>query len=285
MNILANDEQIFYNLCWILARKFFFAQMKLNTIGIKPYMIAPNTSQEYFAPKNGFVLWEVYVDGEALADFVRPFNSTDSIIELKTNIQIPVWADGEWYVSVRRLNNLILWYSHLEFDAFYYSKWDLKDLIFLFDAGDYVSQCLDAMRQTVKFPVPMPSNGGERYFGSQNLTPQELSFLLELDFPESSNFLYCSVADNYFDTKANLVKKIKRLLYSISEFTIVDPPEKQIELRIGLDEAEFTEAIWHIGKVNGQFTICFEYKPSFPVWLQSPEFDKVLSQEPFVKDL
>jgi hypothetical protein len=91
---------------------------------------------------------------------------------------------------------------------------------------------------------------------------------------------------NRLDTTGTII--MRRMQYAIDElsnFTICDTPEKQIEIRIGLDDTEFTEAIWHIGKINGQFTILFEQHPYFPFWLQSSAFDKVLVQEPFANDL
>lgn len=259
--------------------------MKTNQLRIVPHVVKPDTKREFYAPAEGFVLWKIWVDDELLTETSRPFQDADSILELKTYIQIPIWIDGAWYVSVRKIGDYVLWHSNLEFDKYYYTHWDIGDTTYLFDAQQYETECKNAQIESEKLNLSLPDIGGKSYQSTQNLNNEELRFLLNLKFPEICVAIYREPTNPSNTTGAIILRRMQLAIQQLTDFTICDPPEKQIELRIGLDEAEFTEAIWHIGKMNGKFAIFFEQRPHFPVWLQSPEFDKVLSKEPFAEEV
>lgn len=259
--------------------------MKFNQLKIVPHMVKPDTSKEYYAPVEGFVLWKIWVDGELVTETARPFQNTDSILELKTYIQIPIWIDGAWYVSARKTGEYVIWYSNLEFDELYYTSWDKGDTVYLFETQQYEIECKNAHIESKKLELKRPDFGGKSHQSTQNIRARELRHLLQLDFPDTFMAIYRNPHDYIDTTGSMIIHRMYDAIRLISDFTVCDPPPKQVELRIGLDEAEFNEAIWHIGIVDDKFAIYFEQRPFFPVWLQSESFDKVLSREPFAKEL
>ncbi len=253
--------------------------MKINELRIEPHIVKPDTTKErYRGAKEGFVVWKISIDGNLLTDTARPFKSTDAIIELKTNIQYPFWFDGEWYVSVRRIGNYVMWYSNLEFDLPYYKPWDKDETGFQFDIHRYETACEDANKKSADLNLALSDFMGKSPQSNQILQPEELTYLLLLNFPDFYDAIYLEPHNPQDTTGKFFIRKMKNALEQITEFTICEPPEKEIELRIGLEETPFTEAIWRIGKINGQFAIYFEQSPYFPVWLQSPAFDKVFAE-------
>ena len=121
------------------------------------------------------------------------------------------------------------------------------------------------------------------------LDASEVKELLRPNYPDwidDDDLAIYRIPESRHDTTGSIIRrKMKRAIESMTSFAVCDAPEKQLELHIGLDDTEFKEAIWHIGKVDGNFAVWFEKYPSFPLWLQSAAFDTVFNQDTFVKEL
>lgn len=258
--------------------------MKINELRIEPHIVKPDTTKENDAPRNGFVLWKIWVNEELITNTCYPFSEVDTDIELFTNIQFPYWGDGSGYLSMRKIKSYIIWSEILD-EINPLSVRSLDKFLSVFRIEEYKAVYQSALTNTLKL------NSNLHQFSDRDthkvISGDEILILIKRHFPRDADetAIYFEPHNPQDTTGKFFMRKMKNALDEITEFTTCEPPEKQIELRIGLDEDEFTEAIWHIGKVNGQFAIYFEQHPSFPVWLQSSVFDKVLSQEPFNQDV
>ncbi|MEO1287996.1 MAG: hypothetical protein AAFV93_09510 [Chloroflexota bacterium] len=256
--------------------------MKLNTLRIEPHIVKFERQ-----PKAKPILWRIWIDDKKITQTCYPFSVFSKSIELVTDADEFLWGLGDGHVVVRNISRFVAWVGIIDF---MYS--DILDgtypesPLYFFERELYETEIDLAIQKSITIkPQFKVFDVGNMDFQPASLS--EILLLIQKDFPKNfyETVIYREPKSSTDTTGTIILRRMEIAINNSSEFTIVDPPEKSVELRIGLDEAEFTEAIWHIGKVNGQFAIYFEQKPSFPVWLQSPEFDKVLSQESFVKDL
>lgn len=258
--------------------------MKINKLQIEPHIVKPDTTKEHYVSQDGVVLWQVWVDGEHLTQTCYPLDKKYDILQLFTDPQFPMFTDGSGYLSVRKIRNHIIWCSLFdENDPFAGNS--PSNFLSIFPVVEFDSVYQVALAKTLQLDSRFQNiNVNESW---QEISGEEILTLVKRHFPRDTDetAIYLEPHNPQDTTGKFFMRKMKNALKEITEFATSEPPEKQIELRIGLDEDEFTEAIWHIGKVNGQFAIYFEQHPSFPVWLQSSVFDKVLSQEPFNQDV
>lgn len=262
--------------------------MKTNQLRILPHVVKPDTSKDHYAHKNSIVLWQIWVDDKKITDTCYPFDETDSLMELSTNIEYPFFRDGGGHLSVRRTQNLILWTDLLPEESFIPSRYVIwQSTCYIFDLFAYQSACWSAIIESNLLPGQFPLYRRKNDNLWHYMTDDEVNHILQETYPKwfGETAIYREPTNPSDTIGIIILRRMQLAIQQLTDFTICDPPEKQIELRIGLDEAEFTEAIWHIGKMNGKFAIFFEQRPYFPVWLQSPEFDKVLGKEPFAEEL
>ena len=258
--------------------------MKINELRIEPHIVKPDTTKEYYVSPDGVVLWQVWIDSKLLTQTCYPLDKKYDIVQLFTDPQFPMFTDGGGYLSVRKIRNYIIWCSLFdEDDGFagnspsnFLTIFPIAEFDIVYQAALTKSLHLDSQFQDVNFSASW-----------QEISGEEILILIKRHFPSDTHetAIYFEPHNPQDTTGKFFMRKMKNSLDQITDFTICEPPDKEIELRIGLDEDEFTEAIWHIGKINGQFAIYFEQYPSFPVWLQSPAFDKVLSQEPVTQEI
>ncbi|MEM9950826.1 MAG: hypothetical protein AAF846_04445 [Chloroflexota bacterium] len=257
--------------------------MTLNTLRIEPHIIETGSI-------GNRIMWKIWIDDKKVTDTCYPFMPNDTGIELNSYVEFPQWGYGDGHVVVRSKQGYVFWIE-VVIGAIYDTDIQMMisddSYVKVFLLNKYGQQVKQAHFESTKIKADSLEQIHSESSLLLPLTQRDISVLLKNNYPISfhETAIYREPKSSTDTTGTIILRRMGIAINNSSEFTIVDPPEKSVELRIGLDEAEFTETIWHIGKVNEQFAIYFEQKPSFPVWLQSLEFDKVLSQESFVKDL
>jgi hypothetical protein len=259
-------------------------KLKFSTLRIEPHRVKPDTSREYFVREEGIILWRIWLNDNLIAEHAHPFTATNSVLELTADRNFPFFGDGKNHVSVRRIANYILWTPLLRPEWMGWSSVGVENNHY-FAVETYTNLCNDALAISSKLDEKFVLRTKDESW--QMLEVVELAELLK---DENINWIddiaiYREPADQYDSTGSFIWRRMKQAIDSMTDFVSCDEPEKQIELRIGLDDTEFREAIWHIGKVDGQFAVCFEQFPAFPLWIRSSAFDRVFNQELFVKEL
>jgi hypothetical protein len=121
----------------------------VSTLRVEPNRIRPGI-KDYYGPEGGYVFWRLFVDDEVLTETAQPFQPSDPIIELSGNLSVPIYSDGDSYVSVRSLGHYVIWCRVFDDDMIHVGRpWvDLPglpdDRIFAFDASNYASSVMSA---------------------------------------------------------------------------------------------------------------------------------------------
>jgi hypothetical protein len=209
---------------------------------------------------------------------------------------------------VRQAGNYILWFGKssniysLEISDYQSYRSGLHQTFIIFEMQHYVKVVENAVSGTSKPPITF----GRKLHGKlPSLVAQELEWLLKPSFPKLDDVIYRIPEDENDPSGAKLIQRgigavetdFKKLVLihqlenlnrdgKLEPVCVSDVPEVWIEIRIGLDLFEFTEARWRIGRTkDGELAVQFVSYPSFPLWLCGEVVDKAFAGETFLHDL
>lgn len=264
--------------------------MKLSQLSISPYRLNfPETGD-----LSSHIFWRVWIDDTLVTQQCDPLDFIYRIPILKHIT--PYYHLGATiemsYMEMLRFGNYIVAIGAFEGTDIGALRFLTKPIldnkyILIFEFEHYMAQVQNALLQD---PLPdftdeeLEERMQSKYFYFPPYRFREYCWLTSGILSEKTA-IHRNLPNENDPTGAKLLASIQDAIDTLAELRHVESPKDQIELRIGLDEAEFTEAIWRVGRVDGQFAILFEQHPYFPLWLQSEAFDKVLALEPFAKEL
>jgi len=204
--------------------------------------------------------WQVWVDSEVFTAQAFPFYARDRVIGLHGTSEFPDWRQTQRRVSVRRVGEYVLWLPLLASDG---EDSQTISQPMAFHGTQYTSAIDKAITQMrdAGWVLPDHSRNGGWYV----MTSAELRETLALSSYASISHL------------ADLLERMKEVIESLADFDVCDLPAKITETRIPL--ADGNEAIWQISRCNGQVAVRFLQYPAFPLWLRSPSFEAVFTEE------
>lgn len=281
--------------------------MAVSVLRCEPYLADNSQCAEYRHPLP-FTLWRVFVDDECIATEALPFSSDDSAIELRANKCFPFLGDGGHFVCVRQTNNQVLWFGfHEQFISIWEDNLPVNQ-IYRFNAQQYrvAIQQAQARDQALlpaaprSLPVSHPSRGLRRLFpwlplgkkpqavlsnsGRKKSVPlleqNELRTAMMQVFPQDLDFPLYRLPENPADPRGRLLFHQVWKMINTGPIQICDPPEKTVEIRIGLDKFDFIESLWYAGRMGDEVAIFFEAEPHFPLWVSG--FASAFRQETFL---
>ena len=85
--------------------------LTLSQLEIEPHRIEVTDPEcEYYLQKT-YWLWKVKVDGLLLTSQALPFDVYQDVLQLRTNICVPIFGDGSDFIFVRQSGKYVIWYG------------------------------------------------------------------------------------------------------------------------------------------------------------------------------
>ncbi len=270
-------------------------EAKISKLRCEPYTAdIPDCPDGYYGPHE-LILWRVFVDDVRVANEAMPFRVLDAVIELSANKCVPIFSDGDNYVSVRLLEDKIYWFGfHLSFLFTHMPSYDGStlptDFIYVFDAKQYqlaideaqLQQVQNTQHKEVESPPLRKIFNFLRGTPRENfksiginsepkplpvLTSTELSDVLRHLYPRDLDLPLYRMPELDSDRRgAELFRAVWNVI-NTQKARISEPPDSVIEIRIGLDMDVFVECLWQFGRVGNDIAILFVVEPNFPLWI------------------
>ena len=267
-------------------------EIKLSTLRCEPYFAdIPNSDEGYYGPPD-LILWRIFVDDKCIAEDATPFLATDAVIELEANKCVPIFSDGDKYVSVRLDADKILWFGfHHTFLSTFDGSTLPTDVIYGFALTQYheavnqaqvslvqnkvvkqsepkpLQKFLNVLRGTASIEQPKTQPVKKEIKPLPTLTSQNLKDVLLRLLPYDFSLPLYRMPELDDDRRGERLYRAVWDAISLQDIQISEPPPNPIELRIGLDKDVFVEAVWQVGKLGDDVAILFVSEPHFPLWI------------------
>jgi hypothetical protein len=243
-------------------------EAKISALRCEPYIAdRPDCPDGYHGPPE-LILWRVFVDEVCVASEAMPFDALDAVLELRANKCVPIFSDGDDYVSVRMLDDKVFWFGfHLAFLYTHMPNYDgtalPTDFIYVFDASQYQQAIEDAQ-------IRLPQNNPHVKLAPKpppHLTTVELSDVLRNLYPRDLDLPLYRMPELESDRRgAELFRAVWNVI-NAQQVKLSVAPTSAIEVRIVLDAEVFVESVWQVGRIGDDIAILFEIEPHFPLWL------------------
>ncbi|MEO8606395.1 MAG: hypothetical protein ABI690_00815 [Chloroflexota bacterium] len=201
-------------------------------------------------------VWRIFVDEECIAQKALPFAVGDAVIQLSANPCLPFLGEGGDYVLARQVSNKIIWFRVAEYNwTTLLQEFSHVDSVYCFEMSQYIAAIQDGGDTQVEAALP------------PHLNTEEIRTFLKKVFPRYLDLPLYRIPEREGDTRGEkLFRQVWNVLSS-GELCISDAPEKPVEIHIGLDTHEFSEAIWQVGKIGDEVAVLFLAEPYFPIWV------------------
>ena len=198
--------------------------------------------------RDGFV--RVYIDDELISELALPFRADSAVIALSggdPDYPTCIPEDEGWVVA-RSVQEFVIWVDPLVW-AGYTPNPSFGVLAF----------------RSEQYASTLPGNINRL----ANLTPEEFRNILLRSFPPGDSAIYVSPESPGDVLGARLVRRTQRLFFDElpEQIRVAAPPEKWLEIRIGLDAKGFPECVWRVGETKDDLAVWFVSNPSFPLWV------------------
>ena len=223
--------------------EFLAIPIKSSSLTYEPYQFS---GESYF-----FWLWRVEIDGEVFSKTMSPIQASDARVERYGCTNCGVAGDGTGFYAVRRLGGRVVWIYEELLDFETVREFENLPEFFVFDRNDY-GAILGAGSDS-----ELPE-----------LTMSEMRTLILRYLPPASLGLYINPECPYDPSGSALLKHVHLVLSGSGDITPVsEPPERPIEIRIGLDLPGAPECCWFVGKNDAGTCAMFAAFPKLPCWL------------------